>query len=58
MVGERSGEWKMWWMKNMVGERYVGESYVGDSYAGQKNSGWSITVGEQLHWVKDMVGEQ
>ena len=37
---------------------YVGESYVGESYADQKNSGWTITVGEQLQWVKDMVGEQ
>ena len=36
---------------------YVGESYVGESYADQKNSGWTITVGEQLQWVKDMVGE-
>ena len=32
--------------------------HVGESYDGQKNSGWTITVGEQLQWVKDMVGEQ
>ena len=42
----------------------MGEKYVGESYAGQKKhwvnkySGLTITVGEQLQWVKDMVGEQ
>ena len=35
----------MWWVKDVVGERYVSESYVGESYAGQK------TVVEQLQWV-------
>ena len=35
----------------------VGKRYVGESYAGQKNTGRTITVGEPIQWVKDMVGE-
>ena len=31
--------------------------HVGESYAGQKNTGRTITVGEPIQWVKDMVGE-
>ena len=41
----------------MVCERYVCERYVGESYDGQKNTGRTITVGEPIQWVKDMVGE-
>ena len=59
MVGEQ-----LQWVKDMVGEHVFGwtcmrvNMYVGESYMGEQLLWMKDMVGEQLQWVKDMMGEQ
>ena len=57
MVVDKYGGWKIWWVKDIVGENIVGERYggwtcmwvniyVGEEVCGWKLYGWTITVGE------------